>query len=92
MLTRHFGNKILPFSRSNGLILGTQGQESRGFLESAVLSHKSRPPEVMREEGMGARWVSRLRLWAMGTCLPSGRLRAFWAAGEWAEEGILVIK
>ena len=72
--------------------MGTQREESRGFLEGPVLSHKSRPPEAMREEGMGALWVSRLRLWALGACLPSGRLSAFWAAGEWAEEGVLVIK
>ena len=72
--------------------MGMQGEESRGFLEGSVLSHKSRPSEAMREERMGAQWVSRLRLWAVGTCLPSGRLSACWAAGEWAEEGVLVIK
>ena len=53
--------------------MGMQGEESRGFLEGFVLSHKSRPSEAMREEGMGAQWVSRLRLWA-------GNLSPIWQA------------
>lgn len=75
------------------LIVGNQGEESRGFLEGTALSNLSRPLEAMRvrEDGGGAQGISSLRPWAMGACLPSGRPGPLWGAGEWAEEGVIVV-
>lgn len=75
------------------LIVGNQGEESRGFLEGTALSNLSRPLEAMRvqEDGVGAQGVSSLRPWAMGAHFPSGRPGPLWGAGEWATVIVITV-